>query len=83
MVRVSHTPWFMSARGAERKPMLKSAASGFAPKPPLPSNGLRTAPVDNTERRLDRRERHVVGHYRLGKTLEGERAKLFSCDAPL
>src|SRR6266576_1537765 len=44
MVRVSHTPWFMSARGAERKPMLKSAASGFAPKriPTAPQmSGLR------------------------------------------
>ena len=24
---------------------------------------------------------HVVGHYRLGEALEGEWAKLFSCDA--
>ena len=29
------------------------------------SNSLR-APFDNTERRLDSRERHVVGHNRLG-----------------
>src|SRR5262249_20304664 len=39
--------------------------------------------VDNTERRLDGRQRHVVSHYRLGEALEGERAKLFSCDASL
>ena len=33
--------------------------------------------------RLDDRERHVVGHYRLGEAPEGERAKLFGCDAAL
>ena len=48
-----------------------------------PSNSLRAAPFDNTERRLDGRERYVVGHNRLGEALEGERAKLFSCDASL
>ena len=37
----------------------------------------------NTERRLDGREWHVVGHYRLGEALEGERAQLFSCGASL
>ena len=26
-------------------------------------------------------ERHVVGHYRLGETLEGKRAKLFGGDS--
>ena len=47
------------------------------------SNSLRAAPVDNTERRLDGRERYVVGHNRLAEAFEGERAKLFSCDASL
>ena len=46
------------------------------------SNSLRP-PFDNTERRLDGRERYVVGHHRLAEALEGERAKLFSCDASL
>jgi hypothetical protein len=36
------------------------------------------APVDNAERRLASRERHVVGDDRLGETLQGERANLFS-----
>ena len=36
---------------------------------------------DNTESRLDGRERHVVGHYRLGETFQGERAELFERDA--
>src|SRR5262249_58393356 len=36
------------------------------------------APVDNAERRLAGRERHVVGHDWLGETLQGERANLFS-----
>ena len=35
------------------------------------SNSLRAAPFDNTKRRLAGRERHVVGHYRLGEALEG------------
>ena len=48
-----------------------------------PSNSLRAAPFDNTERWLAGRERYVVGHYRLAEALEGERAKLFSCDASL
>ena len=30
------------------------------------SNSLRAAPFDNTKRRLDGRERYVVGHNRLG-----------------
>ena len=30
---------------------------------------------------MDGREWHVVGYYRLGEALEGERAKVFSCDA--
>src|SRR5947207_15677229 len=32
---------------------------------------------DNTEGRLGGRERHVVGHYRLGEPFEGERADFF------
>jgi hypothetical protein len=48
-----------------------------------PSKSLRAAPFDNTDRRLDGRERYVVGHNRLAEALEGERAKLFSCDASL
>src|SRR3954471_4671278 len=47
------------------------------------SNSLRAAPLDNTERRLDGRERYVVGHNRLAEAFQGERAKLFSCDASL
>src|SRR5215468_8082748 len=46
------------------------------------SNAL-WASFDYTESRLGRRERHVVGHYRLRETLESDRAKLFSCDASL
>ena len=38
-------------------------------------------PFDNTESRLGGRERHVVGHDRLGEALEGERANLFGYDA--
>jgi len=41
----------------------------------------RRAPFDNPESRLTADERHVVGHYRLGEALEGERADLFGCDA--
>jgi hypothetical protein len=47
------------------------------------SNTLRVAPFDNTKNRLGGRERHVVGHDRLGETLEGERANLFGCEASL
>jgi AraC-like DNA-binding protein len=36
------------------------------------------APVDNAESRLAGRERHVVGDDRLGETLQGKRANLFS-----
>src|SRR5215467_3504797 len=36
------------------------------------------APVDNAERRLADRERHVVGDDWLGETLQGERPNLFS-----
>ena len=36
-----------------------------------------------SEARLDGRERYVVSDNRLAKALEGERAKLFSCDASL
>src|SRR5262249_40220982 len=36
------------------------------------------APVDNAESRLASHERHVVGNDRLGETLQGERANLFS-----
>jgi hypothetical protein len=46
------------------------------------SNALWAA-FDNTERRLDGRERYVVGHHRLAQALKGERAKLFGCDASL
>src|SRR5215831_1194721 len=41
------------------------------------------SPFDHTKSRLAGRERHVVGHYRLGETLEGKRAKLFGGDASL
>src|SRR5256885_13967853 len=40
------------------------------------SNVMWTA-FDNTEGRLGGRERHVVGHYRLGEPFEGERADFF------
>ena len=40
-------------------------------------------PFDNTESRLGGRERHIVGHDRLGEALEGERANLFGGDASL
>src|SRR5262252_3517723 len=36
------------------------------------------SPVDNAERRLAGRERHVVGDDRMGETLQGERSNLFS-----
>jgi hypothetical protein len=41
------------------------------------------AAFDNAERRLDGRERYVVGDNRLRKALEGECANLFSCEASL
>src|SRR5881394_240229 len=44
------------------------------------SNALWAA-FDNTEGRLRGRERHIVGHNRLGKAFQGDRANLFSCDA--
>ena len=47
---------------------------------PLRSNTLRT-PFDHTQSRLGGRERHVIGNYRLGETLEGERANLFGGEA--
>src|ERR1700751_3059393 len=40
------------------------------------SNALWAA-FDNTESRLDGRERHVVGHYRLGQPFQRERAAFF------
>src|SRR5262245_24115266 len=46
------------------------------------SNALRAA-FDNTESRLNARERHVVGHNRLGEALQRERANLFSCHSSL
>ena len=48
-----------------------------------PSNGLRAPPFNNAEKRLDGPERYVIGDNRLGEALEGERAKLFGCDAAL
>jgi hypothetical protein len=36
------------------------------------------APVDDAESRLAGRERHVVGDDRLGETLQGKRANMFS-----
>src|SRR5215831_18321347 len=39
---------------------------------------LMITPIDNAERRLTSRERHVIGDDRLGETLQGERANLFS-----
>jgi hypothetical protein len=41
----------------------------------------RWASFDNAESRLTTYGRHVVGHYRLGEALEGERANLFDKDA--
>jgi hypothetical protein len=41
------------------------------------------SPFDNAESRLTTYKRHVVGHYGLGKALEGECANLFGCDASL
>jgi hypothetical protein len=43
----------------------------------------RRSTFDNAETRLHSREWHVVGHNRLGETLQGERANLFGCDASL
>ena len=40
----------------------------------------RRPPFDNAESRLTAYKRHVVGHYRLGESLQGERANLFGCD---
>src|SRR6516164_769140 len=48
-----------------------------------PHSNTLWAAFDNAESRLGGHERHVVGHYRLGQALEGERAKLFSCDTSL
>src|SRR5215472_9298767 len=44
-------------------------------------SNARWSPFYNTQSRLGGRERHIVGHYRLGEALEGERANLFGCDA--
>ena len=61
----SHTAIFAQLRGHWAKqglaPMNKPVSEVAAA-----SNSLRAAPVDNTERRLDGRERYVVGHHRLG-----------------
>ena len=46
------------------------------------SNALWAA-FDNTERRLGGRKWHVLGNYRLGEALEGERANPFGGDASL
>ena len=46
-------------------------------------SAARWSPFDNAESGLGGRERHIVRHNRLGEALEGERAKLFSCDACL
>ena len=46
-------------------------------------SSIRCPSFDNAETRLTTYERHVVGHYRLGEALEGERADLFGCDASL
>ena len=48
-----------------------------------PTSNTLWATFDNTESRLSGRERHVVGYYRLGEALEGERAHLFGCNACL
>src|SRR6516164_4225509 len=37
-------------------------------------------PFDDAESRLTTDKRHVVGHYRLGESLQRERANLFGCD---
>jgi hypothetical protein len=49
----------------------------------LPHLNSLWAAFDNTERRLDSRERHVVGNYRLSEALECERAYLFGWDVPV
>jgi integrase len=46
------------------------------------SASTRRPPFDNAESRLTTYKRHVVGHYRLGESLQGERANLFGCDTP-
>jgi len=46
-------------------------------------SSTRCPSFDNAESRLTTYERHVVGHYRLGEALEGERANLFGYDASL
>jgi hypothetical protein len=40
-------------------------------------SSARRSPFDNAESRLTTYEWHVVGHDRLGETLEGERADFF------
>ena len=45
-------------------------------------NALWTS-FDNPECGLGSRERHVVGHYRLGEALEGKRANLFGYNTSL
>src|SRR5215813_307350 len=53
---------------------LKGANTGLHP---LTGRSM-IAPVDDAERRLAGGERHVVGDDRLGETLQGKRANLFS-----
>jgi hypothetical protein len=43
----------------------------------------RRPPFDNAESRLTTYKRHVVGRYRLGESLQGERANLIGYDASL
>jgi len=67
-----------------------TAAAGYVPLPSLgeqssgnvqlPHSNTLRAPFDNTESWLGGRERYVVGNYRLGEALEGERANLFGND---
>ena len=40
----------------------------------------RCPPFDDAESRLTTDKRHVVGNYRLGESLQRERANLFGCD---
>src|SRR3954447_11065602 len=72
----------LSLRGGSRyscplPPVRDDPAPGWSRSNPL------WAALNNAEGRLKGRGRHIVGHYRLGKTFEGERAKLLNCDTSL
>ena len=65
-----------------RHPPGPAQLGGFLPFGHSRLNAL-WATFDNAKSRSMVRERHVVGHYRLGEALEGERTDLFGCDASL